>query len=72
MDMNLSKLQETVEDRGAWHAAIHGVRKSQTWLSNWTEGTIQLARMLADIAASTLNIKPEFVNDTLEHFWKEI
>ena len=72
MDMNLSKLQETVVDRGAWHAAIHGVRKSQTWLSNWTEGTIQLARMLADIAASTLNIKPEFVNDTLEHFWKEI
>ena len=30
MDMNLSKLQETVKDRGAWHAAIHGVTKSQT------------------------------------------
>ena len=72
MDMNLSKLQETVEDRGAWHAAIHGVRKSWTRLSDWTEGTIQLAWMLADIAASTLNIKPEFVNDILEHFWKEI
>ena len=30
MDMNLSKLQKTVEDRGAWHAAIHGVTKSRT------------------------------------------
>ena len=30
MDMNLSKLQETVEDRGAWRAAVHGVTKSQT------------------------------------------
>ena len=30
MDMNVSKLQETVEDRGAWHAAVHGVAKSQT------------------------------------------
>ena len=30
MDMNLSKLQEIVEDRGAWHAAVHGVAKSQT------------------------------------------
>ena len=34
MDMNLSKLQETVEDRGAWRAAVHGVTKSQTQLSN--------------------------------------
>ena len=29
MDMNLNKLQEIVEDRGAWHAAVHGVAKSQ-------------------------------------------
>ena len=35
-DMNLSKLRETVKDRGAWCAAIHGVTKSWTWLSNWT------------------------------------
>ena len=32
MDMNLSKLQEIVEDRGAWKAAAHGVTKSQTQL----------------------------------------
>ena len=34
MDMNLSKLQEIIKDREAWHAADHGVAKSQTQLSN--------------------------------------
>ena len=33
MDMSLSKLREMVKDRGAWHAAVHGVAKSQTSLS---------------------------------------
>ena len=32
----LSKLREMVKDREAWHAAVHGVTKSQTWLSDWT------------------------------------
>ena len=36
MDMNVSKLQEIVEDRGAWCATAYGVTKSQTWLSDWT------------------------------------
>ena len=37
MDMSLNKLREMVKDRKAWHAAVHGVAKNQTRLSNWTE-----------------------------------
>ena len=40
MDMSLSKLQETMKDRESWRAAVQGVTKGQTWLSDWTTGQL--------------------------------
>ena len=42
MDMSLSKLRESVMDSEVWHAAVHGITKSQTQLSDWTELTCLL------------------------------
>ena len=44
MDMGLGRLWQLVMDRKAWRVAVHGVTKSQTWLSNWTELISPLSR----------------------------
>ena len=45
MDVSLSELRELVMDREAWHPAIHGVTKSRTWLSDWTESNLLCGRL---------------------------
>ena len=51
MDMSLNKLRELVMNREAWRAVVHGITKSQTWLSNWIELT-----WIGDVAWLILNI----------------
>ena len=48
IDMSLSKLWKMVKTREAWHAAVHGVTKSQTWLSDWTELTELKVKHIVD------------------------
>ena len=56
MDMSLSKLQELVTDREAWHTAVHGVTKNRTWLSHWTE--LNIKQQVITSSPKNLSLSP--------------
>ena len=58
MDMSLSKVQEIVKDREAWHTAIHGVARSQIWLTDWTTINNKSYRLGTSLVVQRLRLHP--------------
>ena len=69
MDMSLSKLRETVKDEEAWHAVVHEVTKSQTWLSDWTtipKNFLELISEFTKVAGYKVNINQSYLNTLVQ------
>ena len=67
MDMSLIKFQEIVKDRETWHAAVHGVTKSRTWLSDWTTTTTMLSHIVLDFIEQAKQFGKLFLSTKAKH-----
>ena len=74
MDMSLNKVREMVKDREAWHAKVHGVTKSQTWLSDWTATTWYLFKIRTSVRCGSVTPQASITifkcNDSLALYTK--
>ena len=70
MNVSLRELWEMVMDREAWRAAIHGVTKSRTWLSDWTEDRPWIRYVWGPVCASVF-LNSDCVNGTFGAYLKE-
>ena len=67
MDVSLGKPWEVVEDRVAWHAAVHEVAKSWAWFRDWTTTTQQ--QLVEALVKSRLCFVTEFLSSMWKHSW---
>ena len=67
MGISLSKLWKIVKDRETWRAAVHGVTKSRTWLSDWTTTTTMLSHIVLDFIEQAKQFGKLFLSTKAKH-----